>query len=353
MKIKLAILENDRIYLNRVVSGFTTKFPDNLTVFAFTNLEMALGAIRENRIDVFLACDSFDVNTAQLPETCGFAYLVDSANVETVRGCSAIFKFQRIELIYKQLLGMYAEKSDAVAGNGDGGSGTRVILFSSPSGGTGTSTAAAAFCRYFSAHGKKMLYLDLEKLESVDCFFSGEGQAGMSDVIYALKSGNPNLPLKLESAVKVDASGVYFYSSAKVALDMLEFRVDEMVRLINVLRTSGSYDHIVVDADFDIGQEGSKLLRLANRIVWVCDGSETSNRKIEQAVQALSILDKRLNVPVTGKLTLLYNKFSSKTGQVLMGLDIREAGGLPKFEHMTLAQMLNQLSAHGVMQNII
>lgn len=353
MKIKLAILENDQIYLGRVSSSFNVKFFDNLIVYAFTNLEMALSAIKENRIDLFLVSDSFDIDTAWLPETCGFAYLVDSANIETVRGCPAIFKFQKIELIYKQLLGMYAEKSDAVAGTGNGESGTRVLLFSSPSGGTGTSTVAAAFCRYFSARGKKMLYLDLEKFGSVDCFFSGEGQAGMSDVIYALKSSNPNLSLKLESTVKVDASGVYFYSSAKVALDMLEFRVGEMVRLINVLRASGGYDYIVIDADFDIGQDSSKLLRLVNGIVWVCDGSETANRKIEQAILALSILDKRLNMSATGKLVLLYNRYSSKTGKMLTGTDARVAGGLPKYEHATLAQVVDQLARHDAMQNIV
>ena len=42
MKIKLAILERDTSYLNRIVSVFNTKYTDKFEVYSFTNLEVAL-----------------------------------------------------------------------------------------------------------------------------------------------------------------------------------------------------------------------------------------------------------------------------------------------------------------------
>ena len=92
-----------------------------------------------------------------------------------------------------------------------------MIIFSSPSGGVGTSSMAAACAVHYAMQGKKVLYLNLEKFGSADVFFSGEGQFDMSDIIYTLKSKKTNLALKLESCVKQDISGVYFYSQSKRA----------------------------------------------------------------------------------------------------------------------------------------
>ena len=53
----------------------------------------------------------------------------------------------------------------------------------------------------------------------------------MSGIIFALKSKKTNLSMKMESCVKQDPRGVYFYSQSKVALDMLELGADEIGRL--------------------------------------------------------------------------------------------------------------------------
>ena len=103
--------------------------------------------------------------------------------------------------------------------------GSKVITFSSPCGGTGTSSVAAACAVNFAKKGKKVLYFNLEPFGSSDNFFNAEGQFDMSDIIYALKSAKANLALKLESCVKQDSTGVYFFSATKVALDMQELHI--------------------------------------------------------------------------------------------------------------------------------
>ena len=44
MKIRLAILEKDPSYLNRIVTAFSAKYSDNLEIYSFTNQELALSA---------------------------------------------------------------------------------------------------------------------------------------------------------------------------------------------------------------------------------------------------------------------------------------------------------------------
>ena len=116
MRIKLAILERDQSYLGRIVSVFNTKYADKFEVYSFTDKEMALTTLDAARIDVLVASDAYDVSTSEIPRRCGFAYLVDSADIDYYNEQRAICKFQKVDLIYKQILSVYSEKAGSVSG---------------------------------------------------------------------------------------------------------------------------------------------------------------------------------------------------------------------------------------------
>lgn len=257
MKIKIAILERDKSYLTRVVSTFGARYSEKLEIYSFTDQEVALGSLNSAKIDVLLASDSFDIDITKLPNRCAFSYLVDSVGIDLLNGQRAICKFQKADLIYKQIISVYSEKASTITGFKMTDNECKVILFCSASGGAGSSTMAAACAVHLAQKEKKVMYLNLEKFGSADVFFSGQGQFDMSDIIFALKSKKTNLPLKLESCVKQDTRGVYFYSQAKIALDMLELNTEDILRLISELKLMGEYDYIIVDIDFGIDKDMS------------------------------------------------------------------------------------------------
>ena len=353
MKIKLAILEKDVSYLNRIVTVFSTRYADKFEIYSFTDPSVALASLDDAKIDVLVANDAFEINVASLPKRCGFAYFVDSVDINTENDQRAICKFQKADLIYKQILSVYSEKAGSISGLKLGDESTKICVFNSVSGGTGASTMAAAAALHFASQNKKTLYLNLEKFGSADVFFEGEGQFDMSDIIFALKSKKANLPLKLESCVKQDLRGVYFYSQSKIALDMLELGCDEIVRLISELKLTGSYDYIVVDTDFGLDKDSIKICKLAHSVVWVGDGSEVSNSKIFRAYNALATLEEKADAPLTSRLCLIYNKFSSKTSTALTDIGLKDIGGAPRFEHATTAQVLEQLRGKEMFDKII
>ncbi len=353
MKIKLAILEKDVSYLNRIVSVFSTKYADKFEIYSFTDPEVALKSLDDAKIDVLVANDAFEINVASLPKRCGFAYFVDSADINMENDQRAICKFQKADLIYKQILSVYSEKAGSISGLKLDEDTTKICIFNSVSGGTGASTMAAAAALHFAAQNKKTLYLNLEKFGSSDVFFTGEGQFDMSDIIFALKSKKANLSLKLESCVKQDTKGVYFYSQSQIALDMLELGCDEIIRLISELKLTGSYDYIIIDTDFGIDKDSIKICKLAHSVVWVGDGSEISNGKIFRAYNALSTVEEKADSPLTNRLCLIYNKFSNKTSTALTDIGIKNIGGAPRYEHATTAQVLEQLSAKDMFDKIV
>lgn len=352
MKIKLAILERDDKYLNRLASVFNTKYADKFEIYSFTNLEVALTSLHNSRIDVFIASDVFEIDITKLPKKCGFAYLVNSADIEILNNQRAICKFQKVDLIYKQILSIYSDCADNMSGIKLGDDNCKIILFTSASGGVGSSSVAAACAVHFAAKGNKTLYLNFEKYGSADAFFSAEGQFDMSDIIFALKSKKSNLSLKLESCVKQDHHGVFFYSQSKIALDMLEMEADDILRLISELKLSGSYDYIIIDTELGLDRDSLKVMQQASSIVWIGDGSQISNIKLDRAYCALKVLEQNEDSAFINRIRLIYNKFSNKTSQTLINPDIKIIGGAPRYEHASTTQVIDQLSAMEIFEKI-
>lgn len=354
MKIKLALLDQDKIFLSRLSSVFANKYSDKVEIYSFTEEETAINSLNTERIDVFLASDAFNIGVEQIPARCSFAYFVENAEIESVREQRAVAKFQKAELLYKQILSMYAENASVITGfklNDE--TATQIITFLSVSGGVGSSTMAAAFAVYAARAGKRVLYMDLERFGSTDNFFAGEGQFDFSDVLYALKSRKSNLVLKLESTVKQDASGVFFYSTPKMALDLMELAEEDIQKLLQEFRIGGMYDYIVLDIDFSFDKKEKTILMLSDKLVFVNDGTEISNKKLERACAAIQVLEEQNEERMMGKAFLLYNKFSNKVCNTIKDIGIRALGGAPKFEHATTKQVMEQLVSMQIFRKLL
>lgn len=353
MKIRLAILEKDKNYLTRVVSAFGARYADKLEIYSFTDPEVAMSTLNGAKIDVLLSSDAFEIDARRLPNRCALAYLVDSMGIDSIRDQRAICKFQKADLIYKQILSVYSDKASTITGFALGGDESRILAFCSPSGGVGSSTMAAACAAHFAQKGQKVLYLNLEKFGSSDVFFSGQGQFDMSDIIFALKSKKTNLPLKLEGCVKQDPCGVYFYSPAKIALDMLELTSEDILRLLSELKLMGEFQYIVLDMDFSLDREMLKVYRQAQAIVLVGDGSLESNTKTERAFSALSTMEQNADAPLTNRMLFVYDKVSSKSGLSINAPGLKVLGGAPRYAGASVQQIRDQLAGMDLFEDIL
>lgn len=350
MKIKLAFLDNDANYLHRLTSNLCAKFGEKFALYSFTSPDTALSALSEEKINVFIADHSFSIDAAAIPKGCGFACFVDSPDITSIHGQRAVCKFQKIDLLYKQILSIYSDALGNVSMRNAHNNAAGVVAFSSPCGGMGTSTAAAACAVHFALAGQKTLYLNLESFGGSDSYFCGEGAFDMSDVIYAVKSRKGNLPIKLESCARRDAHGVSFFMSSKIALDMLELTADEKNNLLSALAESGNYDYIVMDMDFGLDKDTLSLFRQAQALVWVCDGMPESSFKTARACASLKMLEGGEQNALADRISLLYNK--SQQGRVMPDLGIPVIGSLPKLRHKTGESILDRLAPDMVFDRI-
>lgn len=354
MKIKLAILEHDKNYLSRIITAFNNRYSDKLQVYSFTKTdEIMYETIKESKIDVLIASDYFEIEHSKLPNSCAFAYFVETSGIEEYNGKKTICKYQKASAIYKGILNVFSEVAANISGvKITEESDTKVVAFTSVSGGTGSSTAAVAYAKYLAQKGYKPLFLNFEILGNTNVFFKGNGQFGFTDVIYALKSKKTNLAMKLESCVKQDESGVYFYDPCSVPLDMLEMSKEEIVNIINVLRFTNTYTHLVIDIDFAFDDKTIEIFESSTDIVVVADGSEISNSKFENFHKTLLILEKQRDIRLVDKLRVLYNRFSSKFSKEIQIEELNVIGGIPKYENATTQQIVDQIKGLNVFSSI-
>lgn len=352
MKIKLAILEKDASYLNRFINVFSTKYAEKIEVYSFTDKDVAVNALSSNRIDVFIVSDFFEIDVKEIPQRCSFAYFVDSPNVEMLNDQSAICKFQKIDLIYKQILNLYSENAGNITNLQMNNDACKIIAFASPAGGTGSSTMAAACALHFAMQGKKTLYLNLEKFGCADEFFTAEGQYDMSDIIFALKSKKTNFSMKLESCVKQNSHGVFFYSKSKSALDMLELSSSEIVHMLTQIKILGMYEYVILDMDFGLDKESMEIYKQAHEIIWISDGSPISNDKLLRAYHALATMEMNAENPLIRRTSVMYNRFHKDKGQIVQEMDMAMLGGAPCIRYDAVGQLLNELAKSNVFDKI-
>lgn len=345
MKIKLAILENDLNYLDKIVSIFNSRYSEKFEVYSFTDKKLALDIICTSKMDVFIASDTYTISTEEIPVSCAFAYFVNTPGMETVGDQKAICKFQKIDVMYREILGLYSENAGREATYKKSDDNCRMIMFTSPAGGVGTSTMAVAAALRYAKQRKKVLYFNLEKTGAADTFFEADGTANMSDILFAFKGKKSKLAFKLESCVKKDKSGVCFFSQTKYALDMTELDNKDWMELLDAIKATGTYEVIIVDCDFSLTMEYFETYNYMDSIVWLGDGTEITNNKLYRAYQACQMIEQEHDFEISKKILFAYNKFSSKTGRVIHEeTRVQSIGGAPYYQNATNMQITEGLS---------
>ena len=351
MKIKLVIADGDEKYIRRLSSYFQIHYADKLELYLFSSEEALKDFLKENVVHVILLGEDMK-DFAELPEHTACAWLVYAAGLNEFQGRRAICRFQKAERIYREILSLFSEV-DGCFGFGGGEGSTRVCLFTSAQGGAGTSTAAAAWALHLAVQGKRVFYLNLESFGESGLYFEGEGNQNFSDVIFSLKSKKSSLSVKIESSIRTDRSGVQYFEAGENPFDRTELGVEEIERLLRELSAVQEYDVLIVDRELTLDPVFTELAAgMVSQIVLVDDGSETGNRKLLKALEAVKVLEKRKGVPILTKCVLLYNRFSSSHGRKLEKLPVSEAGGIPRYEGASPRALAEKLSVLPVFEKL-
>lgn len=355
IKVRLAILETDKAYMERLITILNNKYQNKIEVYSFNNLNDFKAFLSNGRIkiDVFLCTENIKIDKSILPENCGFAYFCEKNSVDEIYGEKAISKYQKIELIYSSILSLFSDNSSYKIIDDKVSAGmAATYAFLSAAGGVGSSTLAMAAATRFAQKGEKVLYINLELFADISECFNSEGHGNLSDLFYAIKSKSPNIALKIESLLRKSSSGVNYIDICTSLLDLREIKESDMETLVDILTSSCSFNKIIFDIDLNYNMSTLSLLNKADSILMVSDGSYISNQKTLKALNTFSILEEQFNLKINHKLKLIYNKFGSKNGKQIIFDNIVSVGGAPKFDGASTQQIVERLSNMVFLDNI-
>ena len=359
MKIKVAIVENDNLYLRRLTNSLNNKYFETITVYTYENVEVFEEAATKIRANVVLVSETFDF-TCPKGANFSFAYLAADKNSPSVLGTRVIEKYQKVEKIYKQIIDLFSEVAGATAFAGsDNGSNCKIIGFFSVGGGSGATAVSIAYARKVASENKSVLYLSFDKNNISDLVLSDEGSHTMSDIIKAVKSKTTNVKLKLNSCLQQDHTGVYFYSPCKNILDFSEFTGEEKITLLKTLASSNNendimlkeFDVIVVDFEFELSQNCAELIKLMYRVLAVLSADDVYEKKFDNLYKILPHFEDRHGVDLINRLGVICNK-NPRNAKVI-NTEANIIGSIPKLpDNISYAEIVNGLQGMPVMNQI-
>ncbi len=352
MKIRLGLLDDDLRYTSHLTNYMNAYYPDKLEIFSFTSLESLKKHMNKTRIDILLASPKLVPEDFHTPKSTQLIYFSETQDVESIRGVRALCKYQKAELIYKEILNIYAELNTDASYKVHS-EGCFVVSFMGASGGVGTTTAAAACAASLAGAGKKVLYLDLEENGVLEPFFSGEGTFTLSDALYAIKSNRSNLSLKLESMIRTDSSGVCFYQPFAVTLDARDMTDSNMSDFLAAVMNVGSFEYIVLDTDDVLSKKQSAILARSDITYFVCDGTEIANLKLKRTLQAVQLEDEHAERRMSSQIRLLYNRFGRTSAQLQLDHNVPVDAVIMKYEGGSPKQIMQQIVGQNIFSGLL
>lgn len=346
MKIRLGILEQDERYTMRLINFFNTHYFDKLEIFAFSSAEKLDNYLQQHRIDILLADPQIDLDVQEIQKSVTLAYFSDTSDVDSINHVRTVCKYQKAELIYKEILGIYAELGTWEMSYRRVNSGCPVITFLDGTGGAGSTVVSAGCAMKMAFAGKKVMYLNLKEAGLVASVFDAEGQFGLSDALYAVKSNRSNLNLKLESMVKKDVSGVYFLDDFKVMLDARDMLAADQSTLIKSMAGLGSYDAIVLCIDNCLNEKLKASLQESSAVVIVGDSTPDGNTKTLRFLEALKLDDEQLSNEIRKYLYLIYNRYGSSG--VMASTEVSVLGTIVKYQGVSSKQIAQEISKSSI-----
>lgn len=182
-----------------------------------------------------------------------------------------LYKYTNVKTLAGELLFIYANLTGRKA-IPVRNSNAKVIVFSSVEGGSGCTSAAISFAQEMSRfHGKKVIYISLEELESTLEYMDGKRTGkNISEYLYYLFNceSDQHFPF-IESFILTDKYDVhaFFPSPGRNILNTLS--KEEMQYFISAVLDTGAYDIMVIDVSNNLGKAAMTCYEMANNICLV------------------------------------------------------------------------------------
>lgn len=322
-KINIAIADSDEMYLNHI-SNYLIENVHTFEVFSFTTKGNLVKFVmdKSNKIDIVALSEDLIDNIAS-EINAPVKILLSDGTYTDMEGFEVVNKYQKAEKFINDILLIYAEKTGRVEAVATGDKETKILGFYSPVGGSGKTTLALAASVSIARQGKRVFYLNAEKINSTVSLLNEGENSSMSDVYLALKTKGSNVGLRIMANKCTDSeTNISYIKPSESSLEINEITSAEFVRLLSEFEGLGEFDYVTVDFDSEFTKEKAKILEKCDKIIVPFLAETASLSKARLFIRELGMYDELKEIQ--DKMIYLINKFTQGTEGLISGSGLTE-----------------------------
>lgn len=161
----------------------------------------------------------------------------------------------------------------------------KMVLVTSPLGGSGKTVTAAAIAYYLHKSGMKVLFADTTSFQSSEHWIANEKKSIDDDYIL----NNFNVDGLGDIIVHGNIDHIAFFSQALPALDI---NAGSYYEVINAEKNKGNYDYIVVDSESCFSTDLINFMTIADYVIILALQDEVSVSKMRRFLRSFECSDK-------------------------------------------------------------
>lgn len=319
-KINIVIADTDELYLNHL-TNYLIEHINKFEVFAFTSKESLVRYITDgtNKIDIIAFTEDLMHDAIQNANVPSKILLSDGSYTE-LSDYDCVNKYQKAEKFVNDILLIYAEKTGHVEVVSMGDKDTKILGFFSPVGGAGKTSLALGTACALAQSGKRVFYLNAEKINSTTDVLNASTSGSLSDLYLSLKTKGANVGLRIVANKYTDSNGVTYINPAESSLEINELTSDDFVRLIKEFEKLGDFDVVIIDFESEFDKEKAKILTAVDRVFMPYTAEYSSVAKMKLFYKELGMYDEYKEL--LEKIYPVLNKANAQSGAYLQSSGI-------------------------------
>ena len=315
-KINIVIADSDELYLNHL-TNYLIEHVNTFEVYSFTTKESLIKFVgdKSNKIDVIAFTEDLMDGTISVSNIPAKILLSDGSFAQ-LEGYEIVNKYQKAEKFINDILMVYAEKTGRVEAVSHGDKQTMLVGFYSPVGGSGKTTLSLATAYALASQGKRVFYLNAEKLNSTADVLNEAGSGSMSDVYLTVKTKGANIGLRIMANKYTDMkTNISYINPSESSLEINELTKDEFKKLLKEFEKLGEFDVVIVDFDGEFNKDKVSILKTMDKIFVPFTSESMAVSKTGLFIKELKMYDEFKEIEE--KMSLILNKSNNQSNAAI------------------------------------
>lgn len=316
----VVIADPDEQYVVMLERKFLEELGDTMRMEVITDVDYLSEFLSSaHDIEALLIAEQWVDDRLDMHSIAHLFVLVEEEHEDTALTCSLFadrtYKYTSSTLIFNKVVSSSAALSEQGGDSGD----ARVLLFFSPVGGAGTTTAALAVATCLRETYKRVLYVNAEYVQSFGCFLrNGQMAPNGMGVEMARVSGDAYSNVKAFLCTE----GFDYLPPLRSGLSAFGIEFDFFSSFVAHAAKSGDYDYVVVDTGGAFNEDKSRLLALADHVVMMVTQDARALFKVMKLLDNLeNVTEDRYRFVCNKYRSAAPNAFSNESGGGSIVLD--------------------------------